>query len=373
MRLLSLLLLAAPALALDMVELKNGQLIAAEQVTAADGRLRIRLYLPGKNARAEYTVPFEQVIPEFVYYAWAEQIAPGDGPGHRDLGDWARTSGLHRLALAQYELCAATDEEYAKGLPELRATLHEEAATWNFDEAWRLFEVGEVQGARLHAERVLRDFNDTGEVARTTDLLNIIGEREQFLTEQKRQEEIARRARGHRRELDRQIDRVRKADQLASEARLGARSNALRLLGWSAYAYRSAGLAFEELQLRVETEELRASLRSLLEDLAPRMMRTFLKLADARWIDGDVEGALDAVHEVLAVDPANKSAAGLRDRILDAGPATRSAPLPVAVAGYPVSVGYLARRRVLARSTQLSPIGLGLGVYRVSYVPACGR
>ncbi len=337
--LISALFLALPALALDMIELKNGKLIPAESVTVRGDRLRIRLYLPGKDASAEYTVPIDQVVPEFVYYAWAEQVAEGDAAGHRALGDWARSQGLFRLALVQYR-------EAGEATPEFEATLREEEATWRFDEAWRLFREGEVKGARHLAESILGEFEGSAEAGRVNGLLAIIAEREQFLSEQKRQEEVARRARGHRREMERQVDRMDRADRMVREARLGARADARRNLSWAAYAYRSAEVRLQELLLLVEVDDLRLSLRALLDGLAPRMVRSFLKLADALWISGQVEGALDAVHEVLAIDPDNKSASGLRERILDRE--TRIAgPAPAVTVGYPWSRAYLLRRGLL--------------------------
>jgi len=337
--LLATLLLALPALALDMIELKNGKLIAAESVTVRGDRLRIRLFLPGKDAQAEYTVPIDQVVPEFVYYAWAEQIQEGDVPGHRALGAWARSQGLFRLALVQYEAAG-------EATPEFEAKLREEEATWRFNDAWRLFREGEVKGARHQAESILGEFEGSAEAGRVNELLAIIAEREQFLSEQKRQEEIARRARGHRREMEKQIDRMDRADRMVREARLGARADARRNLSWAAYAYRSAEVRLQELLLLVEVDDLRLSLRALLDGLGPRMVRSFLKLADALWISGHVEGALDAVHEVLAIEPDNKSASGLRERILDRE--TRIAePAPAVTVGYASYRAYLLRRGLL--------------------------
>ncbi len=358
--LLTALLLSMPVLGLDMIELKNGKLIPAESVSVRGDRLRIRLYLPGQSATAEYTVPIDQVVPEFVYYAWAEQIAAGDAEGHRALGEWARSQGLFRLALVQYRGAGAAT-------PEFEAALREEEATWRFNEAWRLFREGEIEGARHHAQLILGEFEGSAEALRVKELLSIIAEREQFLSEQKRQEERARRARGHRRELGKQVERMDRADRMVREARLGARADARRNLSWAAYAYRSAEVRLQELLLLVEEEELRLSLRALLDGLAPRMVRSFLKLADALWISGQVEGALDAVHEVLAIEPENKSASGLRERILDRD--TRASdPAPAVRVGYPYSRAYLLRRGLL--------VGLYPGAvpcYGIAYTFGCDR
>ena len=101
--------------------------------------------------------------------------------------------------------------------------------------------------------------------------------------------------------------------------RLSYTHNAHGRLHWSAYAYRKAYFVFDELLLISEVDGLRQMLKGLIANMENRMSRTFIKLADLRWISGDTRGALDAVHEVLAIDPGSKAAIGLRDRILDAG------------------------------------------------------
>ena len=62
----------------------------------------------------------------------------------------------------------------------------------------------------------------------------------------------------------------------------------------------------------------------LRDDLDDRSVRTFVKLADYFYLAGDTPRALDAVHEVLALDPDNKAAEGLRERILDRGDPVRA-------------------------------------------------
>jgi hypothetical protein len=159
------------------------------------------------------------------------------------------------------------------------------------------------------------------------------------LTEQKRQDEINARARKHRRELDKTLDRVGKADRMVLAARLGQPGDAKRRLRWAAYTYRDAAIRLGELLPIVEVDDLRLTLQNVLEDTNARIVRTFLKLGDLRFVTGDVTGALEAAHEVLSLDPANKEAAGLRDRILDAG--SRSADTAPITTTYP---GFLYRR-----------------------------
>ena len=329
-------LVAAPAAAVEVLELKDGRLIEAEQVRVSGDRIRIRLYAPEGGRTVEYALPLDQVLPEFVYYAWRDGITPGDAAAHVRLGDWARGNGLFSLALVQYETAADSDVEVRKQLPEWRARMHEEEATWRFEDAWRLFREDAVHEARVQAVFLLEHFADTAEAGRVEELLKILAEREQFLTEQKRQEEIADRARKHRRELDKVVEKTRQATLTERNTRMTSPVDAERRLRLAAYTYRQASFRLEDLLPYIEVDELRRMVEAVLEDLAQRRVAAFLKLGDLRLLAGDPAGALDAAHEVFAIDPANARAGDLRDRVLSGPP---EEPLR-AVTGVPGLVWY---------------------------------
>ena len=316
---LAALLLATSALAVDLVELKDGRVLEVDKAKLQGDKLYVELHLPGKNQLIGYTIKVEKVVPEFVFYVWLESLNPKKPEAHKDLAQWARKRGLFRHAWKAYEIAAASDPGFKAGLEKLKKTMHEEEATWNFNEAYRLFKENDVKAARVRVERVLEEFADTEETGRAKELLNVIKEREQFLSEQKRQDEIARRSRKHRRTMDKYLDRIRKADRHVQRARLKYTADAKRRLTWAAYAYRKAALAYAELLLIVEVDDLRFLLKGLLEDLDTRLVRTFLKLGDLRYLTGDTAGALDAAHEVLAISPGHKEAKNLRARVLDRG------------------------------------------------------
>ena len=139
----ALFLLVPSASALDLVEMKSGKLYEAKRVQALDGRIRITLNTKSPDQHLVFSVPMEKVIPEFVYYAWAKDIKPGDTAEHDKLGKWARKQGLFRLAMAQYILASEHDAKLKADLPQLKATLAEEEATWLFEEAWRLLRAEE--------------------------------------------------------------------------------------------------------------------------------------------------------------------------------------------------------------------------------------
>lgn len=364
----ALALLGGTAAGLDVVELKNGRLYQAESVAVRGDKLLIQLHTGDRRERVRFAVPISKVIPEFVYYAWMAQTKPDDAAELGRVAAWARTQGLYRHAWRSYEMAAKVDGKLRAKLPDLARELHEEEATWLFDEAWRRFRADEVTVARKHAERILEAFADTGEVGRATELLKIIAEREQFLSEQKKQEEIAARARKQRREMERHLARVEKADRLVLRTRLSDEWNARRNLTWAAYAYRTASISFQQLLPYVEVDDLRLTLEALIRDLEPRMVRTFTKLADLHYLRGDGAAALDAVHEVLALDPDNKAAGGLRDRILDRG---TEPPRYEPDYGYPYRIRYGFPYVRHHRGFRYHSIGLGIArirhVYRYPY------
>ena len=353
--LLALALLAPAALGLDIVELKDGRVLEVEKVEVKRGKLFVRLHVRKPGQVVAYAIPFDRVVPEFVYYAWAAGIDAGDAAGWRRLADWARGHGLFRLAWRSYGNAAATDQTPPKEMAELKAKLREEEATWSFEEAWRLFRAGDAAAARVRVERLLEGFPDSKEAGRAQGLLSIIREREQFMSEQKKQAEIAKRARKQRREVDRLAKRMRQADSQVLRARFIHAAEAKRRLAWAAYTYRKAALRLADLLDVVEVDDLRLTLEALLGGVQERLVRTFLKLGDLRYLTGDVAGALDAAHEVLSIDPRNKDAAGLRSRVLDrAGREDR--PLYGTYSPYG---GLIYLRRIRARYLGLN----GLGVY----------
>lgn len=359
---------AAPLGAVEIVELKSGRLYQAEEVSVRADRLLIRLRLDDARKTALFSVPMDKVVPEFVYYAWVAQTKPDDVAELVRLAEWSRGAGIFGHARKAYDLAAAASTEWRERLPELEKTMYEEEATWNFNEAWRLFREDEVTVARKRAETVVDAFPDSQEVGRAKDLLSILAEREQFLSEQKKQEEIAARARKQRKEMDRHLARVGRADRLVLDTRLSDLYGARRNLTWAAYAYRAAALDFEGLLAFVEVDDLRRTLDALIRDLEPRMVRAFSKLADLHYLMGDYARALDAVHEVLALDADNKQATGLRERILDGPPVPEPEPHRYYRGYYGYCGPWYPRVRPYVVGVQYySSIGLGIATTRPIY------
>jgi len=313
-----LALVAAPVLALDLIELKDGKILQVESATVQGSKLRVRLHTRADQVAA-YSIPLSKVIPEFVYYAWQKQLEEGDVESHLRLAAWSRKQGLFRHALRTYEKASRFSDEIREDLEGLEKMMHEEEATWNFAQAERLFREGDVKGARMHAEAILEGFADTDEVGRTNELLSIIKERQQFLGEQKQQEEIVRLTRKQRRLVDKYRDRIRQADRAASSAGFSHFPLAMRNLQYAGYTYLRTAAVFDNLMPRIEADDLRLTVKAMRDDLDVRSVRTFVKLADYFYLAGDTPRALDAVHEVLALDPDNRAADGLRERILDQG------------------------------------------------------
>ncbi|MHC4730656.1 MAG: hypothetical protein ACYS6Z_08705, partial [Planctomycetota bacterium] len=163
-----LAMVAAPVLALDLIELKDGKVLQVEAATVEGTKLRVRLHTR-TDQYAAYSIPISKVIPEFVYYAWAKQLKEGDVESHLRLAAWSRKQGLFRHAMRTYETAAKSSAEVREDLDGLKKMMYEEEATWNFTEAERLFREGDVKGARMHAEAILERFADTEEVGRTNE------------------------------------------------------------------------------------------------------------------------------------------------------------------------------------------------------------
>ncbi|MGH7163789.1 MAG: hypothetical protein ACREID_09920, partial [Planctomycetota bacterium] len=147
--------LALPAAAVELVELKDGRVFEAAEVTVRGDRLVIRLDVWSRNQTAEFSVPFERVAPEFVYYAWAKGVADSDAAGHVELARWAREHGLFRHALRQYEAAAPHDPAVSASMEAVRKEMHEEEATWLFERAWQLFRENQTREAKAMGERIL--------------------------------------------------------------------------------------------------------------------------------------------------------------------------------------------------------------------------
>jgi hypothetical protein len=83
------------------------------------------------------------------------------------------------------------------------------------------------------------------------------------------------------------------------------------------------------------------------------MIAIYLRLADLRYLCGDLGAALDATHRVLDLDPTHAGAAMLRDRILDG-------PGPTHIRR---DRGFLTHKR----RSYLPPVwGGGFGVWRLA-------
>ncbi|MHC4941344.1 MAG: hypothetical protein ACYTHK_20650, partial [Planctomycetota bacterium] len=285
-------------------------------------------------------VPVSKVIPEFVFYIWKAQIETGDVDQHLALAKFSRENGLFGHAWEQYEIAAKLDPAVHTDLPKIEAKMFQEQATWIYEDAEKHFRDGDIKAARKRLDLILAKFDKSKESGRAKALISILAEREQFLTEQKRQKKVAERAVKQKRRIDKYLDFVGRADKLVLVTRYNDIYNARRRLHWAAYAYRKSYFVFDEMLLNAEVDDLRRMLKGLVEDMERRLVRTFLKLADLRWMSGDASGAMEAVHEVMAVDPANEAARGLRERILE----EETVPAWERIPSYPYRRRFLGRR-----------------------------
>ena len=135
--------------------------------------------------------------------------------------------------------------------------------------------------------------------------------------------------------------------------------DARRRLYWASYQIRRALHKLNDLAPFIQEDDLRQSMEAIVRDAEKNAIASFTRLADLRYLDGDVAGALDAAHEVLWLDPDNKAMTDMRKRVLDSSE----------YRGYRFRYGYYDRY-VLRRCGYLPPFavphavrfgGLGLG------------
>lgn len=309
-------LFATSALALDLMELKDGKLIPVEEATRKGDKLHVRLAAPADQHMAT-VYRIDRILPEFVFYVWEKELKEHDRAAHTELADWARKNGLFSLSLRVYRKMAEFDEGIKGELTSLAKKLREEEATWLFEAAERLFREGEVIDARVEVERLLELFPDSAEKGRAEELRKMIDEREKQLTAERRKKEEERRLRRQQIEVRTQAARIAQGRAYADGVNMRYAAVARWRLNWACCLYEGAIFALEDLLPYVEDEALRAEIVRHMEDAFNRSVAAYVRLADLRYLNGDFGAALDAVHHVLDMDPDNAAATGIRDRILD--------------------------------------------------------
>jgi len=316
----ALVLAAAPAFAgIQLVEMKNGKLYEVREALVVGEQMRLSLAMKSAAQTAVITVPLDKVVPEHVYYVWSGQIADKDISGHLSLAAWARKQGLFRQAWRQYVGASEQSDKVLKQLPVIEKEMSEEAATWHFKQAELAMQEGDLHRARLLAERLLQDYPESKEVPRTKGLLDLLAEREQFQSEQKKQQKVVDRAKKQRRAFEKQLKEIDRAKTLVRGTRMKYVDDARRRLRYAAYAFRRSMHVLRDMRPFIEVDDLRLSVEAVAGDTEKHLIAAFTRLADLRYLAGDVPGALDAAHEVLWFDPDNKAMTDMRKRVLDGG------------------------------------------------------
>ncbi|HEX5136243.1 MAG TPA: hypothetical protein VFY93_04670 [Planctomycetota bacterium] len=309
-------LLVASAPALDLMELKDGKLVAVEDAKRVGDRLHVTLATKTDQHMAT-TYPIDRVLPEFVFYVWQKGLPEHDRAAHQELAEWARKNGLFSLALKVYEKVAEFDEGIRNELPSLRKQLAEEEATWLFEQAEALYREDEVGDARVLANRLLELYGGTAEKGRAEELLKMIDERDKRLSEERRQKEKEHRLRKQWIEFKTQAIRIAQGRAYADAANMRQVAYARWRLDWACCLYEGAVLALEDLLPFVEDEKLRGEIVKQMDEGLGRAVSAYVRLADLRYLNGDFGAALDAAHHVLDIDPDNRMANGIRDKIID--------------------------------------------------------
>ena len=314
------LALATPAAAgITLVEMKSGKLLEAKEARVVGDQIRIALNMKTAGQSAIISLPLDKIVPENVYQVWSGQIAEQDVDGHLALAAWARRNGLFRQAWRQYVGASEQSDKVLKQLPMIEKQMSEEAATWHFEQAERSMREGDLVRARVLAERLMADYPDSKEIPRTKGLLDLLAEREQFESEQKKEEKLRQRTKVQRRAFERELKSIDHAKNLVRGTRMKYVADAKRRLRYAAYTFRRSMHRLRDMRPFIEADDLRLSIEAVIGDTEKHLVSAFTRLADLRYLTGDVPGALDAAHEVLWFDPDNKAMADMRKRVLDGG------------------------------------------------------
>jgi len=348
---LAVFLAPAPA-GIQLIETKGGKIYEATDIAVIGDKVRMALSLEAGQT-ATIAVPIDSILPEHVYYAWAAQVADADVDGHLKLAEWCREQGLFRQAWRQYVAASEASKEVEKRLPEIERQMGEQAATWTFLRAEKLLKEGDVHRSRVLAEQVLADYPESKEVPRTKGLLTLIAEREKFLSEQKLAEERAQRAKKQRRFVEKELETIDAAKLEIRNTRMKYVLEARRRLYHASYRLRRSIHRLDDIVPFVQEDDLRRSIEAIVQDGEKNLVASFTRLADLRYLIGDVAGALDAAHEVLWIDPDNKAMTDMRKRVLDSSEWR----------GYRWRYGYYDRY-ILGRCGYLPPFATP---YRVRY------
>jgi len=313
---LVLVLAAVPAAAFDLMEFKNGKLVAVEDAVRVGTNLRVT-YATQSDQHMSALIAIDQVLPEFVFYAWWRGIAKDDKDGYFELAEWSRKNGLFDLALKAYDAVAVFDPGTRAALPGLVKTLHEEEATWLFERAEASFRAGQVRDAKVDVTRLLEGFKDSQEYGRAQELGKMVDEREKLLSAERRRKEKEARLRMQAIDVRTQAARIAQADAWAGSANLRYVGEARWRLNWACCLYEGALSRLEALFPYVDDEDLRRQIDRHIDAAASRAVAAYHRLGNLRYLCGDLGAALDAAHRMLDFDPANTAATGLCDRILD--------------------------------------------------------
>jgi hypothetical protein len=302
--------LAAPAAAGELIELRDGKLIEADRVDVTGDHIVLHVAADPGGVAKQIRVRLERVDPKSAARAWAATLGAADADDWLRLAGFARENALFDVAEHGYGRAAATSEKAAEILAAFRAARPREESRHHFETADRLLRAKQPEASALAARAAVRADSKGPYAGMARELLEILSAKPKVTQD----DAATRKLKTALKRLEPRAARGEARLQAVSRVRESNRAtvvgSAARMLG--EVATRLRPLLSDGVD--APTQE-RAS--RLLDRVQRLRVEGLLLLADLRLQSGADRAAMAAVHEVLAIDPAEPLALGLRERLLD--------------------------------------------------------
>ncbi len=303
-------LFGSSAVAGELIEMQDGELIEADEVVVTERQFVLRVAPGVENTVKDRHVRLEDVEPMSAVRAWAATLSDDDAAGWLRLADFARATGLFDVAELGYERAAETSELALDTLTAFRADRAGEESRHHFRVAIDLFDSGRRGSAAEEAQLAVDADADGAYAAMGRELLALLEEGNEIVAVRPVNSRDARALKRLESYAARGAARLESATGRSPHDRTVKIHSATRLLG-------GVALRLQPLASRDVDESTRARALRALADVQQQRVTGLLQLADLRLQDGADRTAMTAVHEVLAITPNDARAVDLRDRLLD--------------------------------------------------------
>jgi tetratricopeptide (TPR) repeat protein len=318
------LLLSAPSVFAERLELAGGGSIEGEVITIGDQHIEIELASGGRTK-----IAFSRLVPNDAYRLRLRQTPPTSGADHRELAGWCRRTGLGERAEQHLRQALALDPTaaIARELEELQ----EQLAGETYRRAVLLVGERKLSAAQELARLVLDRWPNTIAAGWSGELVDAIDTaiaaeqqaRLQTATATATQERLAVELKREklRQQLRKQIDeRLQAAQALYAEALLAEgndrTSPAMDAFDRCHTTFESAFTASQQLRPMLGgNKQLVVELRTLQQQLVSRWIAALLAAVHLRLRQGNWRDAERWIDRALLLEPLNGDALKLRELV----------------------------------------------------------